>query len=134
MNYIPRPYYYCSGSSCNGYYPAYWGCDGDAITVSSRYILLPANVGIVELRLSDNCTAFWSRTTLSVGGYYIGSTLDRQSLTPDYGIVSGAPLGIYDSVHTMMSSSQQNCRTCGTASYTQPPALSYSNCGIFMTK
>ena len=55
----------CTGSGCDGYLPGYWGCDVNPTTVSSRYILLPDNVGITELRYQTNCKAFWSRTRLT---------------------------------------------------------------------
>ena len=134
MNSISRPNIYCSESGCNGYYPAYWGCDSDPITVSSRYILIPSNVGIHELRYSNNCSSFWSRTTLTLSSYYIGATLDRKDLTPDYGTSSGAPLSAGLSVHTLMSSSKQSCRTCGNASLSPVPNPTYVNCGVWFTQ
>lgn len=126
---------YCSGSQCNGYFPSYWGCDVNPTTVSSRYILLPSNVGITELRYQTNCKAFWSRTTLSVSGYYIGATLDRQVQTPDYAISSSSPLSAGLLVYTYMGNSLDSSRTCGTADANNlVPAPVYTNCGIFMTK
>ncbi len=126
---------YCTGSQCNGYLPGYWGCDANATTISSRYILLPNNVGINELRYQTNCRAFWSRTTLSVGGYYIGATLDRQYQTPDYSIASGSPLSAGLAVYTYMGNSLDSSRTCGTADANNPvPAPTYTNCGIYMSK
>lgn len=89
----PRRLLYCTESQCNGYLPGYWGCDANATTVSSRYILLPTDDGLNEFRCQTNCKAFWSRTTSSVGGYYIGAALDRQYQTPDYSVAGGSPLG-----------------------------------------
>lgn len=126
MSGVSSPHHYCLGSNCNGCYPADWGCDGSAITVSTCNILIPANVGLNALRYSAICSAFWARTTLSVAGNTIGSPPDRLSLTPDYGKAMGAPLLYNDSVHTMISISHQSCRACGTASSVQPPTLSYS--------
>jgi hypothetical protein len=126
---------YCTGNECNGYLPGYWGCDVNPTTVSSRYILLPTNVGYTELRYQTNCKAFWSRTTLTAGGYYIGATLDRQVQTPDFAISSSVKLGAGLSVYTFMGSSYDSSRTCGTANASNPvPAPVYTNCGIYMTK
>jgi len=131
---------YCTGSACNGCLPGYWGCDVNPTTVSSRYILLPTNVGYTELRYQTNCKAFWSRTTLSIGGLSvggccIGATLDRQFQTPDYSVASGSPLSSGLSVYTYIGNSLDSSRTCGTADANNPvPAPVYTNCGIFMTK
>jgi len=126
----------CTGSGCDGYLPGYWGCDVNPTTVSSRYILLPDNVGITELRYQTNCKAFWSRTRLTASSYYIGATLDRnETMYNDYSISSSVPLSAVLSVYTLMGSSYYSSRTCGTANPTSPvPAPVYTNCGIFMTK
>ena len=126
----------CTGSGCDGYLPRYWGCDVNPTTVSSRYILLPDNVGITELRYQTNCKAFWSRTRLTASSYYIGATLDRnETMYNDYSISSSVPLSAVLSVYTLMGSSYYSNRTCGTANPTSPvPAPFYTNCGIFMTK
>jgi len=117
------------------FFSDYWGCDVNATTVSSRYILLPSNDGITELRYQSNCKAFWSRTTLSVNGYYVGATLDREKKVPDYAMSSGSCLSAGLSVYTYMGNSLYSSRTCGTANANNPvPAPAYTNCGIYMTK
>lgn len=111
-----------------------------------RYIIVTVLViGIISIlgiqtqpgMAKDNsrCKAFWSRTTLSVGGYYIGATLDRQFRNPDYSIASSSPLSAGLSVYTYMGNSLDSSRSCGTADANNPvPAPVYTNCGIFMTK
>ncbi|MGV8049285.1 MAG: hypothetical protein AB2L21_02860 [Anaerolineaceae bacterium] len=120
----------CTYSGCYGYYPPSQDCSGT--TIASRFILLPDNVGLSELRVSTTCHAYWARASLSANNYYLASTIDGQGSVTDFSESSAYPLSAGDQLYTRMQSSTTSSRACGTAkssSYISIPTYSY--CTIF---
>ncbi len=76
----------CYGATCNGTWPHLTGCDVGAFTVRTKYPDGTLGNSKVELRKSDTCMTFWSRTTnISGFWYYMNATLKNWYYTASSG-------------------------------------------------
>jgi hypothetical protein len=70
---VPAQALGCHGSSCDGRYPAAYGCTTDAVVLATVTFADHAAGGtfgqqVVELRYSAHCNASWARVISTAGG------------------------------------------------------------------